>query len=151
MGTWDQLICNALRDEYQADIALSPGFRWGTSVLTGDMITMEDVMTQCAMTYGETYVADMTGEAIINILEQVADNLFDHDPYLQSGGDMVRVGGLDYTIDPNESLGKRISAISFDDGTPLNLKETYKVTGWAGGWNTTRRAFNMGYCQRLHC
>ena len=131
MGSWDQLICDALRDEYQADVALSPGFRWGTSVLTGDMITMEDVMTQCAMTYGETYVSKMTGESIVNILEQVADNLFDHDPYLQSGGDMVRVGGLDYTINPNESLGQRISALTFDDGTPLDFQKSYKVTGWA--------------------
>ena len=131
MGTWDQLICDALRDEYQADIALSPGFRWGTSVLTGDMITMEDVMTQCAMTYGETYVSQMSGEAVLNILEQVADNLFDHDPYLQSGGDMVRVGGLDYTINPNESLGKRITEITLGDGTPLDSQKSYKVTGWA--------------------
>lgn len=131
MGTWDQLICDALRDEYQADIALSPGFRWGTSVLTGDMITMEDVMTQCAMTYGETYVAEMSGENIINILEQVADNLFDHDPYLQSGGDMVRVGGLDYTINPNEVLGSRISAITLDNGETLDSQKSYKVSGWA--------------------
>ena len=131
MGTWDQLICDALRDEYQADIALSPGFRWGTSVLTGDMITMEDVMAQCAMTYGETYVTDMNGENIINILEQVADNLFDHDPYLQSGGDMVRVGGLDYIINPNGSLGERISAVTLDSGDPLDPKKSYKVSGWA--------------------
>ncbi|MGB5613913.1 MAG: 5'-nucleotidase C-terminal domain-containing protein, partial [Sedimenticolaceae bacterium] len=97
MGTWDQILCNALRHHYNADISLSAGVRWGTTTLKGDWITMEDVMTQCAMTYGETYVSEMTGAEIVNMLEAVADNLFDPDPYLQSGGDMVRVGGLDYT------------------------------------------------------
>jgi sulfur-oxidizing protein SoxB len=106
MGTWDQVLCNALRHEYDADIALSAGVRWGTSTLKGDWITMEDVMTQCAMTYAETYVMEMTGAEIINMLEGVADNLFDPDPYLQSGGDMVRVGGLDYTIEPAKPWGK---------------------------------------------
>ncbi len=94
MGTWDQLICDAIRHEYGADISLSPGFRWGTSVLSGEWITMEDVMTQTAMTYGETYVQDMTGENLLTVLESVADNLFDPDPYFQSGGDMVR--GVDF-------------------------------------------------------
>ncbi|MDT8281759.1 MAG: 5'-nucleotidase C-terminal domain-containing protein, partial [Gammaproteobacteria bacterium] len=100
MGTWDQILCNALREEYGADIAMSAGVRWGTTTLKGDWITMDDVMTQCSLTYGETYVSEMTGHTLLNILEQVADNLFDPDPYLQSGGDMVRVGGMDYTIDP---------------------------------------------------
>ena len=104
MGTWDQVLCNALRDEYGADVALSAGVRWGTSTLEGDWITMEDVMTQCSMTYGETYMNEMKGQDLMNVLEQVADNLFDPDPYLQSGGDMVRVGGLE----PGFETGKRL-------------------------------------------
>ena len=131
MGTWDQVLCNALRHEYDADIALSAGVRWGTSTLEGDWITMEDVMTQCAMTYGETYVMEMTGADLLNMLEGVADNLFDPDPYLQSGGDMVRVGGLDYTIKPNAELGHRISDTRLDNGHVIEAGETYKVAGWA--------------------
>ena len=131
MGTWDQVLCNALRWEHKADIALSAGVRWGTSTLKGDWITMEDVMTQCSMTYAETYVSEMTGEEIHNMLEGVADNLFDPDPYLQSGGDMVRVGGLDYTIDPSKKLGERITNIVLDDGRKLDAKTKYKVSGWA--------------------
>lgn len=131
MGTWDQVLCNALRYEYKADISLSAGVRWGTSTLKGDWITMEDVMTQCAMTYGETYVMEMTGKAIHDMLEGVADNLFDPDPYLQSGGDMVRVGGLDYTIDPSKKLGERITNIVLDDGRKLDAGTTYSVAGWA--------------------
>ena len=131
MGTWDQLICDALKEEYAADVTLSPGFRWGTSVLKGEWITMEDVMTQTAMTYGETYVQEMTGEAILTILESVADNLFDPDPYLQSGGDMVRVGGLDYTIDPSLPLLSRISDATLDSGEKLDPGKSYKVAGWA--------------------
>ena len=131
MGTWDQVLCNALRHEYEADIALSAGVRWGTSTLKGDWITMEDVMTQCAMTYGETYVMDMSGADLINMLEGVADNLFDPDPYLQSGGDMVRVGGLDYTITPNNALGHRISDARLDNGHVIEAGGTYKVAGWA--------------------
>ena len=130
MGTWDQLICDAMKHEYKAQIALSPGFRWGTSVLSGEWITMEDVMTQTAMTYGETYVQDMTGEAILTILESVADNLFDPDPYFQSGGDMVRVGGLDYTIDPSKPLLSRIIDVKLDSGEPLDPSGTYSVAGW---------------------
>jgi sulfur-oxidizing protein SoxB len=131
MGTWDQVLCNALRHEYGADVALSAGVRWGTTTLKGDWITMEDVMTQCAITYGETYVSDMKGKDLLNILEGVADNLFDPDPYLQSGGDMVRVGGLDYTIDPSKSLYERITDARLDNGHMIEPEETYKVAGWA--------------------
>ena len=131
MGTWDQVLCNALRHEYQADVALSAGVRWGTTTLKGDWITMEDVMTQCAMTYGETYVTEMTGRQLLGILESVADNLFDPDPYLQSGGDMVRVGGLDYTIDPSKPLYERITEARLDNGHAIEPDRTYKVTGWA--------------------
>ena len=130
MGTWDQLICDALRHEYQADVTLSPGFRWGTSVLKGEWITMEDVMTQTGMTYGETYVQEMTGENLRTVLESVADNLFDPDPYFQSGGDMVRVGGLDYSIDPSRPLLERLQDIVLDSGEPLDMNKTYRVAGW---------------------
>jgi len=136
MGTWDQVICNALRHEYDADVALSAGVRWGTTTRKGEWITMEDVMNQSSMTYAETYVADMTGEAILNVLEGVADNLFDPDPYLQSGGDMVRVGGLDYTIEPAQSYGKRITQVIFDNGEAIDPTKTYKVSGWASVNNT---------------
>ncbi|MDH3343110.1 MAG: 5'-nucleotidase C-terminal domain-containing protein [Gammaproteobacteria bacterium] len=136
MGTWDQVLCNALREEYDADIAMSAGVRWGTTTLKGDWITMEDVMTQCSMTYGETYVSEMTGHDLMNILEQVADNLFDPDPYLQSGGDMVRVGGLDYTIDPSQKLYERITDARLDNGHLIEADKTYKVAGWAAVGNT---------------
>ncbi len=131
MGTWDQVLCNALRHEYQADIALSAGVRWGTTTLKGDWITMEDVMTQCAMTYGETYVTRMLGKDIIAMLEGVADNLFDPDPYLQSGGDMVRVGGLDYTINPSKPVNQRISNARLDNGHIIEAETEYTVAGWA--------------------
>jgi sulfur-oxidizing protein SoxB len=131
MGTWDQVICNALRWEYKADIALSAGVRWGTTTLEGEWITMEDVMSQCATTYSETYVQEMTGKAIKEMLEGVADNLFDPDPYLQSGGDMVRVGGLDYTIDPTKPLGQRISEVRLDNGEVIADDKNYSVSGWA--------------------
>ena len=131
MGTWDQVLCNALREEYKADVALSAGVRWGTTTLEGEWITMEDVMTQCSMTYGETYVSEMTGHDLMNILEQVADNLFDPDPYLQSGGDMVRVGGLDYTIDPSKPLYERITDARLDNGHLIEADQKYKVAGWA--------------------
>ncbi len=131
MGTWDQVLCNALIEEFDADISFSAGVRWGTSTLKGEWITMEDVMTQCSMTYAETYVSDMTGKELLNVLEQVADNLFDPDPYLQSGGDMVRVGGLDYTIAPLKGLFKRITDARLDNGDKIDPKKTYKVAGWA--------------------
>lgn len=131
MGNWDQLICDALKHEYDAEIILSPGFRWGTTVLPGEWITMEDVMTQTAMTYGETYVQEMTGKAIYTILESVADNLFDPDPYFQSGGDMVRVSGLDYAIDPANPLLERITRATLDSGEALDPTKTYRVAGWA--------------------
>jgi sulfur-oxidizing protein SoxB len=131
MGTWDQVLCNALRHEYDADVAMSAGVRWGTTTLEGDWITMEDVMTQCAMTYGETYVNEMSGKDLLNIIEQVADNLFDPDPYLQSGGDMVRVGGMDYTIDPSKPLYERITDARLDNGHVIEAEGVYKVAGWA--------------------
>ncbi len=130
-GTMDQLICDALRGELDAEIALSPGFRWGTSVLPGHAVTMEDVLSETAVTYPETYVQSMTGSRIKDILEDVCDNLFNADPYHQQGGDMVRVGGMAYTCAPVETVGRRISDLKLDDGRIIEAGKSYKVAGWA--------------------
>jgi sulfur-oxidizing protein SoxB len=130
-GGVDQLICNALRGELDTQIALSPGFRWGNTILPGQPVTMEDVLTETAITYPETYVLSMTGSQIKGILEDVCDNLFNADPYYQQGGDMVRVGGFAYTCTPGESLGRRISELKLDNGRPLEAAKRYKVAGWA--------------------
>ncbi|MFZ9039039.1 MAG: thiosulfohydrolase SoxB [Gammaproteobacteria bacterium] len=130
-GTFDQVICDALRVEGDAQISLSPGFRWGTTVLPGQAITMEHVMDQTCITYPETYVREMSGEDLKLILEDVADNLFNEDPYYQQGGDMVRLGGLDYSIDPTAGAGERISDMQLDDGSVIDAAKNYKVAGWA--------------------
>jgi sulfur-oxidizing protein SoxB len=130
-GTFDQVICDALRAVNDAQVSLSPGFRWGTTVLSGQDITMDNVMDQTCITYPETYRREMTGEEIKTILEDVCDNLFNKDPYYQQGGDMVRVGGLDYVCDPLADAGKRISAMTLDDGTPVDAGRKYVVAGWA--------------------
>ena len=129
-GTWDQLILDALMDVKGAEIALSPGFRWGTSLLPGQPITRELMMDQLAITYPQTTLAEMSGETIKTILEDVADNLFNPDPYYQQGGDMVRVGGLEYTCSPNGKAGARISDMRLK-GKPIDAGKTYKVAGWA--------------------
>ncbi|MEJ6559009.1 MAG: 5'-nucleotidase C-terminal domain-containing protein [Candidatus Thioglobus sp.] len=131
MGTWDQVLVNSLREEHDADFAMSAGVRWGTSVPAGHDVTMEDLMTNTSMTYGETYVSEMKGAQLKDILEGVAENLFVQDPYLQSGGDMVRMGGMDYTIDPAAGLGNRISEMKDDAGTAIDPNKSYKVSGWA--------------------
>ena len=130
-GTFDQLICDALRTVNDAQIALSPGFRWGTSVLAGQQITMEHVLDQTCITYPETYARDMSGADLKAILEDVGDNLFNPDPYYQQGGDMVRVGGLDYRFDPLAAMGQRVSDMRLDDGTVIEAGKNYKVAGWA--------------------
>ena len=130
-GPMDQMICDALRRELDCEIALSPGFRWGTTSLAGQPITMEDVLSETAITYPETYAQIMTGSQIKDVLEDVCDNLFNPDPYYQQGGDMVRVGGLSYTCSPNESIGNRISDLKLDSGSPLQAGKSYKVAGWA--------------------
>jgi len=130
-GPMDQMICDALRREFDCEIALSPGFRWGTTSLAGQPITMEDVLSETAISYPETYAQAMTGSQIKDVLEDVCDNLFNPDPYYQQGGDMVRVGGLSYTCSPNESIGKRISDLRLDSGSPLQAGKSYKVAGWA--------------------
>jgi len=130
-GSMDQLMCEALRSELDAQISLSPGFRWGTTALAGQPLTMEDVLAQTAITYPETYVQAMTGSQIKDVLEDVCDNLFNADPYYQQGGDMVRVGGLTYTCTPTESVGKRISELKLATGRALEAGKSYKVAGWA--------------------
>jgi sulfur-oxidizing protein SoxB len=130
-GTMDYLICDALRSEFDAEIALSPGFRWGTSVLPGQPMTMDDVLAETAVTYPETYLQSMTGGQIKDILEDVCDNLFNADPYYQQGGDMVRVGGMAYTCAPAEAVGRRISDLKLDNGRPIEAAKSYKVAGWA--------------------
>ncbi|MEA1049572.1 thiosulfohydrolase SoxB [Lamprobacter modestohalophilus] len=130
-GTFDQVICDALRKVNDAQISLSPGFRWGTTVLPGQKITMDHVMDQTCITYPETYRREMSGADIKVILEDVCDNLFNADPYVQQGGDMVRVGGLDYVCDPAAGMGKRVSEMQLDDGTKIEADKTYVVAGWA--------------------
>jgi len=129
-GTFDQLILDALMEVSGAEIAFSPGFRWGTSVLPNEPITVEHVMNQTAITYPFATLAELTGTAIKSILEDVCDNLFNPDPYLQQGGDMVRVGGLEYTCDPTRAIGQRISNLTLR-GKPLEAQKQYKVAGWA--------------------
>ncbi len=136
-GTFDQVILDALMKVKGADAAFSPGFRWGTSLLPGDIITMDRVMDQTAITYPATTLNNMTGETIKTILEDVCDNLFNVDPYYQQGGDMVRVGGIQYTVNPNAKIGKRISNMMLN-GKPVSPTKTYKVAGWASvGENVT--------------
>ncbi len=130
-GTFDQVICDALREVKDAQISLSPGFRWGTTVLPGQEITLDNVMDQTCITYPETYRREMTGKDIKDILEDVCDNLFNPDPYYQQGGDMVRVGGMDYVCNPTEKMGRRISNMTLDDGTPVEANKKYVVAGWA--------------------
>ncbi len=129
-GTFDQLILDAMLDVQEADIAFSPGFRWGVSVLPGEPITFEHVMTQTAITYPTATLSEVSGEQIKVILEDVADNLFNEDPYYQQGGDMVRVGGLKYTIDPTKKIGKRITDMELN-GKPMSASKKYRLAGWA--------------------
>jgi S-sulfosulfanyl-L-cysteine sulfohydrolase len=129
-GSWDQLIVDALMEVKGADMAFSPGFRWGTTILPGQAITRELMMDQVAITYPTSTLTEMSGETIKSVLEDVCDNLFNPDPYYQQGGDMVRVGGLAYTCDPNAGSGKRISNMTLK-GKAIEAGKTYKVAGWA--------------------
>ena len=129
-GSFDQLILQALLKEKDAQIAFSPGFRWGTTLLPGDPITMERVLDQTAITYPQVTVNQFTGTQIKAILEDVCDNIFNPDPYYQQGGDMVRVGGMTYTCSPNAESGQRISDMRLG-GKPIDPNKTYKVAGWA--------------------
>jgi sulfur-oxidizing protein SoxB len=129
-GSWDQLICDALMETQGAEIAFSPGFRWGTSLLPGDTITRELLMDQLAITYPYATLSEMTGATIKTVLEDVADNLFNPDPYYQQGGDMVRVGGLTYTMQPAEAMGRRVTDMRLH-GKPIEADKRYKVAGWA--------------------
>ncbi|MCY4207301.1 MAG: thiosulfohydrolase SoxB [Roseovarius sp.] len=131
-GTWDDLICGALIDERDADIALSPGVRWGPSLIPGDDITREDIWNVTSMTYGKAYRVEMSGEFLKVVLEDVADNIFNPNPYYQQGGDMVRVGGMGYSIDVSKPQGERISDMTLlKSGEVIDPARNYVVAGWA--------------------
>ena len=131
-GTWDDLICQAMIEEREADISMSPGVRWGPSILPGQDITREDIWNVTSMSYGKVYRTEMTGEFLHVILEDVADNLFNPDPYYQQGGDMVRIGGMGYRIDINKPQGRRISdLILLKTGERIDPSKNYIVAGWA--------------------
>ena len=131
-GTFDDLLCDAMLAERDAEIALSPGFRWGTSLLPGQPITVEDLHNACAMTYPSVYRLTMSGKMLRDVLEDVADNLFNPDPYYQQGGDMVRVGGMGYAIDVSRQMGSRISDMTLlSTGEAIDPARDYTVAGWA--------------------
>ncbi|MBM2323628.1 MULTISPECIES: thiosulfohydrolase SoxB [Marivita] len=131
-GTWDDLICDALMSEREADIAMSPGVRWGPSLIPGDDITREDLWNVTSMSYGKAYRSEMTGEFIKIILEDVADNIFNPDPYYQQGGDMVRIGGMGYRIDIGKPQGERITdMVLLKTGEAIDPAKNYVVAGWA--------------------
>jgi sulfur-oxidizing protein SoxB len=140
-GSGDQLLLDALLDVQGAEIAFSPGFRWGTTLLPGQAITREWLMDMTATTYSYATLSNMTGATIRSVLEDVADNLFNPDPYYQQGGDMVRVGGLQYAIDPTAPAGKRITDMRLG-GKPLDASRSYKVAGWAPVAEEAARAGN---------
>ena len=129
-GTFDQLLLDALMAEKDAEIAFSPGFRWGPTLLPGDPIRYEDLLDQTAITYPYVTKNALTGDTIKTILEDVADNLFNPDPYYQQGGDMVRVGGMRYAIDPAQPAGRRITRMELR-GKPIEPDKQYTVAGWA--------------------
>jgi sulfur-oxidizing protein SoxB len=129
-GSWDQLIVDALMEVKGAEIAFSPGFRWGTTILPGQTITRDNMMDQVAITYPSTSLTEMRGETIKTILEDVCDNLFNPDPYYQQGGDMVRVGGMTYSCTPNAKAGARINNMQLN-GKAIDADKIYKVAGWA--------------------
>jgi len=131
-GTWDDLICEALIEERDAEIAMSPGVRWGASLMPGDEIRREDIHSVCSMTYGKVYRTEMNGEMLHTILEDVADNLFNVDPYYQQGGDMVRLGGLGFDIDVSKTIGNRITKmVHLKSGDAIDPARNYVVAGWA--------------------
>ena len=131
-GSWDDLICDALLSEREAEIALSPGVRWGPSLLPGDPITREDIWNVTSLSYGEAYRTEMTGEFLKVVLEDVGDNIFNPDPYYQQGGDMVRVGGMGYRVDVTKPQGERISNMTLlKTGEPIDPAKSYVVAGWA--------------------
>ncbi len=131
-GSWDDLICDALLSERDAEIAMSPGVRWGPSMMPGQEITRDDLWNVTSMTYPKAYRTEMTGEFIHTIMEDVADNIFNPDPYYQQGGDMVRMGGLGYRIDINKPIGERISDITLlKTGETIDPAKSYVVAGWA--------------------
>ena len=129
-GSFDQLLLDGLMAEKDAEIAFSPGFRWGTSLLPGEALTYERLLDQTAITYPYVTVSELSGETIKTVLEDVADNLFNPDPYYQQGGDMVRVGGLRYVCDPSAKVGQRISSMSLNE-KPIDAGRKYKIAGWA--------------------
>jgi S-sulfosulfanyl-L-cysteine sulfohydrolase len=140
-GSWDQLILDGLMEVQGAEIAFSPGFRWGTTLLPGQAITRELLMDQVATTYSYATVTEMTGATLKTVLEDVCDNLFNPDPYYQQGGDMVRVGGLTYACAPNEKMGHRIQDMRLK-GQPIDADKKYKVAGWAPVAEEARSAGN---------
>ena len=132
-GSWDDVICDAIRAERDVEIALSPGFRWGTTLLPGQDITIDDMYAQTSMNYPAVYRMEITGKQLKDILEDVCDNLFNPDPFFQQGGDMVRVGGMSYRCAPKAAMGRRISdmVLTCTVGAPIDAEKKYTVGGWA--------------------
>jgi len=131
-GSFDQLICESMTTILDTEISLSPGFRWGPTILANEEITMSDIYSHTAITYPNTYKREMSGETIKNILEDVADNIFNPDPYLQQGGDMVRTSGLSYEITPKNNINNRINNLKTHNGKLIEPQKMYTVSGWAG-------------------
>ena len=129
-GPWDSVICDAIIQERDTEISLSPGFRWGTTLLPGQKITIDDIYSQTSMNYPEVYRTEMNGETIKNLLEDVCDNIFNPDPFFQQGGDMVRVGGMTYTCQPKETMGNRISDLKLSNGEKIESQKNYTIGGW---------------------
>ena len=130
-GTFDDLLCDSMNTVLNTEISLSPGFRWGPSITPNQPITMSDIYSHTAITYPNTYTRSMTGETIKNILEDVADNIFNTDPYLQQGGDMVRTRGIKYSINPMNAMNNRIENLRLNNNIEIKPNSEYKVSGWA--------------------
>jgi sulfur-oxidizing protein SoxB len=141
-STFDSLIGQAIQDKVKSDIVFTPGYRWGTTVLPGGDITKDNVYEMTAITYPEVYTFDLKGSVIANLLEDIADNVFNENPLLQQGGDMSRLTGASYSITIDEKSGKRISDLMID-GKPIDIKKTYRVSSWGGNLQNSSASKNM--------
>lgn len=124
-SSMDKLLLNAIRYVSGTGIAFSNGWRYGAPIQSGD-ITENDLYNIIPMNPPVSTV-DLTGQEIVDMLEENLERTFSTEPMKQMGGFVKRCVGLRINLRIENPVGHRIQEIYFG-GKHLNPKEVFKVS-----------------------
>ena len=123
-GTMDYLLLDAMREATGLPIAFSNGWRYGGAVKKGKL-TRRHLYTIVPMN-PMIRSAELTGQEIIDMLEENLESTFSTQPFQQMGGYIKRCAGLRIYFKLENPYGQRIQRV-FAGDKEVDPRALYQV------------------------